>query len=320
MLGSLTLSDKVAPTDPMPRQPPEIPRKEFDGLAQKTEESRKAIRRTEADVGELKNKLAGIEKNQESHITKRSILVAVPIIIGLLAIIVARDSFQRNSKDQSLEESIRALRGSVAEYGGQITKSNERLVKVESTLEVLLSTVLKDLTKGTTAQVKTKLGVAEEFLKEANKRKLTLDSTILRESGTDLLRQDAVFNNQELAPTAWGTAYQFANYQAFLSSNAINPISPGEVIRMDVYIPEGEHREFQENLFENVTVRIDRGTFKNNVFRNCVIVYAGGPTVLDSNRFIDTQIRPIRDESGRAFLIDFLKGTTLRTGPPMSQH
>jgi len=81
MAAALPLSDEIVFSSPMPpSRPPEIQRKEFDDLANKAEESRKNVRRVEGDIGELKNRLTGVEKKLDSLITKKTLAIAVPII------------------------------------------------------------------------------------------------------------------------------------------------------------------------------------------------------------------------------------------------
>jgi len=167
------------------------------------------------------------------------------------------------------------------EVSSQLAPFSDRLLRLET------GSLLENLRKLTAPNedlLKT-LPKVRGLLRSAKDRGTITSPQAISEIATDLLNRTS--GDPNLQPVAWDTMMQFIEYRSFLNA-VLYPSAhskyPGQ--SADVFIPENAGPiEFQRAHFQNATVRLDRGIFKDCLFENVTVIYKGGSVELKNVQF-----------------------------------
>lgn len=120
---------------------------EIKPLMPPAETAKQALENLKRQVNTVEQQQETFDKKLESKAGNKSLLGVCSIATILIVAVVGFYLNDRSFKDRSVDTSIVSMRS-------DITRNGERLAKVESKLDLLLTALLKDIASGSTEQIK----------------------------------------------------------------------------------------------------------------------------------------------------------------------
>jgi len=291
----------------MGKPPPEFSKQDFDNLSSRVQAEEKNSRMLESSLGEVKNSIATIQKDLNAKPTTRHLLMTLGLVAAILGSLLMAYFNSRRETDKNVTDALDKLRDQATLHAGQLSKTNERLASLESKFELLLSTLLKNITKdidpSKPTPTKAKLETLSAFLVEAKNQDYVIDPKAVEQGGKSLLNYADLFESQQLAPSAWEAMTQFAVYRSFLNQK-IDPVADQEYSRVPIEIQPGSH--VIDSSFEDADVTLDGAILENVMFKDSTIRYNGGPLNLKDVRFQNCTFQFARTSRSLRLVSDML--------------
>jgi hypothetical protein len=176
-----------------------------------------------------------------------------------------------------------------ADTAAQLSPINVQLARLTAIVEVKQEKdVAKAISNSLNFSGDPALSVAtvSAIARQARTNGIKTDPRVLVEADNKL--RALTSRRPDLNLTTWGARLELASYRTSLNSPDDRKIrSPQPAFNFQGTL-------YEQNSFENVTVKLDGGYWRNNIFKNVVVEYDGGPMALENAVFIDCvfQMKP----------------------------
>jgi hypothetical protein len=202
------------------------------------------------------------------------------------------------------------VKSELASTNDKISNTNERIVKIETKLDLFLN-ILKEPTTGSPDQVKTKLLTTKAILSESERKGIALDLDLIQQGGTELIKYQPP--TPELIPIVADTVNQYAHYRTFLNQIYQPVTNPPNPLPEAVILPQQGLNTIENYSVVGFAQELDHGDWVNPLFIHATIIYKGGEMRLTNARFQDCQFQIAMNPNGKKFIQSVLASSPIST-------
>lgn len=190
------------------------------------------------------------------------------------------------------------------QISNQLAPLDKKIALIELKIELALRipSALKELSENNADDFESNLKSIEELMIQAKKNNVVVEPDLIAQTGQRLLEY-----NTEHTNTVWGTVAQLASYRSYLNYKLYpTPGLDNTQLGSAMTIAPGSWKLIQNSAIGKATQVLDWGIWRNCTFRDCIIVYKGGPIVLEGAVFENCSFQIANNMGGEKLIKEIL--------------
>jgi hypothetical protein len=186
---------------------------------------------------------------------------------------------------------------------------SQKMGNLDGKIDLLLDTFLKRAATSVGSELPRDLDTAKQVLATAKQNGVVLNPATVIEVGQKLVYKDS--QEPLLTPLIWSAATDFIEYRSFLNAKlGSSGFKAGQNNQIG--------STYSDSVIVRAAIKLDRTKAINNLFRDCIIEYDGGPTSITDSEFDNCKFKISNNANGKRFASTLLATQKISFDPSLT--